>query len=40
METDSKKIWEPCLAYIENHLSAESFHTWLRPIHLVSAEGE
>lgn len=33
-------IWEQCLSQLENHLSAQQFSTWIRPLHVVSSEND
>lgn len=40
MDTHCVKIWEPCLSYLEDRVRTESFHTWLRPVHLVAIDGD
>lgn len=40
MDTHCAKIWGPCLSYLEDRVQTESFHTWLRPVHLVALDGD
>ena len=33
-------IWEQCLSQLENHLSAQQFSTWIRPLQVVSNDND